>query len=165
MKTTTLKNTFYLLLILVGATAGKALAQNDEITLTQSIWGMEKRQIVTDYMKLTGAESAGFWKEYDVYEAARKTLGQERIMLINDYANNYNNMTDAKATELVKKVSANNIAMEKLQLKTFEKMSKVIAPVRAAQFIQLENYLINSIRITLQDSLPFIGELDKTKKK
>ena len=39
------------------ATCVSAQATNDEITLAQSIWGLEKRDIVTQYMKLTDAES------------------------------------------------------------------------------------------------------------
>jgi hypothetical protein len=143
----------------------KAQTNTDDVAIVQSLWGKEKRAIVTDYMKLSSTEADGFWKQYDAYETARKTLGAERIALINDYVKNYGTLTDAKATELINKVSSNNISIEKLLLKTFKNMSKVISPVKAAQFIQLEKYFIMSIQMSIQDGLPFIGELDNEMKK
>jgi hypothetical protein len=143
----------------------KAQSTADDIAIVQSLWGKGKRDIVKDYMKLASAEEAGFWQQYDAYEAARKDLGKERILLIEDYVKNYGTLTDPKATELVNKVVANNIAIEKLQLKTFKSMSKVVSPVKAAQFIQLERYFILAIQMSIQDELPFIGELDDLMKK
>src|SRR5882672_949230 len=102
MKTTTKAGAVFLFLMIVCTLAARA--QNDEISLAQSLWGMEKRQIVTEYMKLTDVEATGFWKEYDAYEAERKELGKQRLLLIKDYADHYTTLTDAKATELVKKV-------------------------------------------------------------
>jgi hypothetical protein len=54
----------------------------------------------------------------------------------------------------------NNIALQKLLQKTFKSMSKVIPPVKAAQFIQLENYFMVTLQMEIQEDLPFIGELE-----
>lgn len=39
-------------------------------------------------------------------------------------------------------------------------MSKKIGPVKAAQFYQFENYLNNVINLSIQESIPFVGELE-----
>ncbi|HQQ95148.1 MAG TPA: hypothetical protein PLQ93_11380 [Bacteroidia bacterium] len=148
----------------VSAAVAKAQTNTDEIALLQASYGLEKKQIVTQYMKITDAESSAFWKEYDMYEAERKELGKKRISIITDYANNANNLSDAKATELMKSTLDLYISFAKLQEKTFNKMSKVITPVRAAQFIQLEVYLENVVRMEISDQIPMIGELEKTHK-
>ena len=134
---------------------------SDDVTLVQSLWGMEKRAMVEEYMDLSPAEAPGFWSQYDAYEEARKSLGRERIGLINEYVENYGSLTDEKATELIKGAASNNIALQKLLQKTFKNMSKVISPVKAAQFVQLENYLMSMIQLSIQDELPFIGELEE----
>lgn len=54
-----------------------AQSNTDEIALIQSAYGMEKKQIIIQFMKLTEAENAGFWKIYDEYEAERKELGKK----------------------------------------------------------------------------------------
>lgn len=133
---------------------------SDEITMVQSIWGMEKRAIVEEYMPLSPVEESAFWTQYDAYETARKELGKEKIMIISDYVNNYSSLSDEKAAELMNKAIANNIALQKLLQKTFKSMSKVIPPVKAAQFIQLENYFMVTLQMEIQDGLPFIGELE-----
>lgn len=159
-----MKRVILLSAFLFGALVLKAQPTVDEINLIQSAYGMEKRAIVEQYMKLTEAEASAFWKVYDEYEVKRKDYGKTRVSNIVDYANNYANLTDAKAGELIKKSLDNQIAFTKLQEATFKKLSKVMAPKRAAQFIQLENYLETVIRLNIADDIPFIGELDDTRK-
>lgn len=147
------------------AITSKAQTNTDEIALLQSAYGLEKKQIIVQYMKFTEAENAGFWKIYDEYEVERKELGKKRVSAIMDYANNSANLTNEKATELVKSSLDLYISFAKLQEKTFTKLSKVISPLRAAQFIQLEVYLENVVRLEIADEIPMIGELEKTQKK
>ena len=55
-----------------------------------------------EYMKFDDSTKAtAFWKLYDEYEAERKKLGQDFIAILQDYANNYENLDDKKADELV----------------------------------------------------------------
>lgn len=134
---------------------------SDEISMIQSLWGMEKRAIVEQYMPLVPTEKAAFWEVYDAYEVSRKELGKQRILIISEYVENYGSLTDEKATELMNKAIENNIALQKLSQKTFKSLSKVIPAVKAAQFIQLENYFATVLQMDIQDSLPFIGELQE----
>ncbi len=159
-----MKKALLLSVFFFGALILKAQPTVDEINLIQSAYGMEKRAIVEQYMKLTDAEATGFWKIYDEYETKRKDYGKNRVNNIVDYANNYVNLTDEKASELIKKSLENQIAFTKLQEATFKKLTKVMSPKRAAQFIQLENYLETVIRLNIADDIPFIGELDDTRK-
>jgi Spy/CpxP family protein refolding chaperone len=159
-----MKKVILLSLCLFASVILRAQPTTDEIGLIQSAYGMEKRAIVEKYMKLTEAEATGFWKVYEAYEVSRKELGKKRFSTIVDYANNYANLTDAKATELVKQAMNIQMSISKLQQSTFSKMAKVISPKRAAQFIQLENYLETVIRLNITDDIPFIGELDDLRK-
>jgi len=142
-----------------------AQTNTDEIALIQSAYGMEKKQIIIQFMKLTESENAGFWKIYDEYEAERKELGKKRANNLIEYANNYGKLTDAKATELINSSIDVQISLSKLMKKTYAKLSKVMSPVRAAQFIQLENYLETMVRMEISDDIPLIGELEAAEKK
>ncbi len=138
-------------------------AQNvtDEVALVQDIYGMGKKQLITDFMKLTDAESASFWKIYDEYEVTRKDIGMDRANNLFEYAKNYKGLTNDKATQMVNASLAFNSDFIKLQKKTFKKMAKAITPVRAAQFFQAEMYLENIIRGEIGEEIPFIGEVKK----
>lgn len=141
-----------------------SFAQSDETQLIQSIWGLEKRAIVTEYMKFNETEATAFWPVYEDYQVEVKKLGAERMAIISDYANNLSNLSNEKADELVAELLKNNIAVDKLQAKYYKKMKSGITSVRAAQFIQLEQYLQTMIRAEIQNNLPLIGELDKKAK-
>ena len=54
-------------------------------------------------------ESSAFWPVHREYELELSEIIDDRIELIKDYAQNYDNLTDEKARELAKKV----FAMEK----------------------------------------------------
>jgi len=137
------------------------LAQgNEEIDMLQSMYGMEKRKLVEQYMKLPAESSPAFWAVYDQYEGDRKELGKKRITLIGEYAENYMNLTDEKADQLAKELLANNVALEKLHQKYYAKFKKATSPLKAAQFLQLETFLQNEIRSAIQEEIPFIGELE-----
>lgn len=159
-----MKKAILLSAFLVSALILKAQPTVDEIQLIQSAYGMEKRAIVEKYMNLTAAEATGFWKAYDEYEAARKEYGMRRVNNIVDYANNYANLTDEKAADLIKKSMENQASFAKLLSSTYKKMTKVLSAKRAAQFIQLEQYLETVIRLNISNDIPFIGELDGIRK-
>ncbi len=154
-----------ILTAIIALTLTGAKAQNsDEIALVQAAYGIDKRQIVTQFMKFTEAENTAFWKEYDVYEAERKEIGKKRISNINDYAVNYDKLDAEKVKTLIHHSLDIQTDFAKLWKKSFDKMSKVISPVRTAQWLQLEMYLENSIRMEILDDIPMIGELEKTHK-
>lgn len=56
--------------------------------------------IIGATMNFTSEEAAKFWPLYNAYEQKRKTLGDERIAIVKDYASNFAAMSDAKALDL-----------------------------------------------------------------
>lgn len=153
-----MKRTLTIGIMLVLALGVKAQT-TDEISFYQSIWGMEKQSIVESYMDLSEAQAEAFWPAYDAYEIKRKELGQDKVMLLSDYAKYYDKLSGEVAKDLIHRGTANNIAMQKLLKKTFNKLSKSVDPVTAAKFVQLENYFIVMIQVGIQESIPFIDEL------
>jgi len=133
---------------------------SDDIEIIQGLWGKEKREIVANYMKLTSDEGIAFWNDYKAYEVSRKELGKERLVILNEYAENYESLSNEKATDLINRSIANNMAIDKLNKKTFKQMSKSIPATQAALFVQLENYFMVVTKMAIQESVFFIGELD-----
>jgi len=135
----------------------------EDVEVVQSIYGKNKSELIKEYMNLSDEQWVSFTKVYESYETERKALGKAKLELINNYAANYNTLTDAKADELAKNTLKNNLAYEKLYSKTYNQVKKAIEAINAAKFIQLEVYLQTIVRSKIYDSIPFIGELDKTK--
>ena len=57
---------------------GFAQSNKEEVDLVQSIFGMEKKAMVAEFIKLEGAQKDAFWAAYDQYETERKELGKKR---------------------------------------------------------------------------------------
>lgn len=152
------------ILVLVFFSASAQVTQ-DDVNLIQSMYGKDKRDIMQSYLQFKDeATGKAFWKLYDSYEAERKKLGQDFIKFLQDYAKNYEHLTAAKADELILKASTNNIAFENLYMKYYKKMKPVVGAVTAAQFFQAEAYFRSTIKTAILDDIPFIGEIDRTKK-
>ena len=90
----------YLLIIAVIFMASFTHAQTnaEEVDLLQAAFGMEKKMIVASFVTPTEAQKDAFWRVYDEYEAQRKELGKQRIELLNQYAEQYENLTSDQAS-------------------------------------------------------------------
>ncbi len=133
----------------------------DDVKLVQQAFGRDKKVLLGEYLKMDSVQSAKFWPIYDAYEEERRKLGRDRIMVIDDYAKNYDKLTNEKADELVKKIMNNDEAFVKLQKKYYEHVKKATTPLVGAQFMQFEHYIQTSIRSEIQEAIPFIGEIKK----
>jgi hypothetical protein len=132
-----------------------------EIELLQQYFGVEKTSLIQDYMKFTPKQDSAFWPVYKEFEKERLSLGKQRIKLVEEYMKNIEKLSDSKATSMVDKSNSIEIAFKNLQKKYFSRMSKAIGPIKAAQWYQFENYLNNVINLSIQESIPFVGELEK----
>lgn len=156
--------TVLVLSVLFSSVGLQAVAQDmtmDDIKLVQQAFGRDKKVLLGEYLKLDSVQSAKFWPIYDAYEEERRKLGRDRIMIIDDYAKNYEKLTNEKADELVKKIMVNDDAFAKLQKKYYEQVKKATSALVAAQFLQFEYYIQTSIRSEIQEEIPFIGEIKK----
>lgn len=147
----------------VWANAGAQSATPDEVAMIQDIYGKSKLEVVKEYLNLPDVQTAAFQEVYDKYELERKALGKSKIEIFDQYAKNYATLSESKATELTEANLKNNLDMEKLLSKIHGRMKKAIGGINAAKFVQLEQYLQVTIRAEIQDAIPFIDELDKTK--
>ena len=156
------KVTFLLFAI---CTSFATLAQsNDELAMLREMFGKDKKDIIEQFLNLSAADSAKFWPLYNDYSAKRKALGDGRISIIKDYADQYTTLTNDQAKKLGDRLFKNEEDILKLQKSTYGKMSKSVSALKATQFMQTEIYLQTQLRAVIQDEIPFIGELDKTKK-
>lgn len=160
-----MKKVFLLVALVLTSVAFSQSTMNEDVDVVQAVYGKSKAELVKQYMALTGVQATDFEKVYDAYEVERKKLGQEKIRLINQYAKDYAILTDANADVITKGALKNNLAYDKLYTGYYEKAKKAVGALNAAKFIQLEIYLQTEIRSSLQNSIPFVGELEMSKVK
>jgi hypothetical protein len=138
------------------STVGFAQSNKEEVDIIQAVYGKSKKDIVAGFINPNDA----FWTIYDEYEVKRKELGQKRVALLEKYAANYGTMDDASTDALMKEMTALGVKTDKLIETYYGKIKKVSGVKAAAQFVQIEIYLLSSVRVAILDNIPFIGELD-----
>lgn len=154
-----MKKLFSIAIILIAtSTMAFSQVQQEEIDYYQSIFGMEKKVVVANFLQLE--ENDAFWPIYNEYEKARKVLGQKRLSILVDYAEHYDNLTDEKTDELVKQNMSVRKTKNDLIIKYYKKVKKVSGSKIAAQFYQIENYFVTAIGSQIYTAIPLIGELD-----
>lgn len=151
-----LKYLIILFLIFVSA----SFAQDKYFEMVRADFKADKVNYITEAMDLSDAESTKFWPIYREYDLKLSKIGDETYKLIKDYAQNYKNMDDKKAEEIISKLF--DLKQRGLDLKKeyFGAMSKALSPVTAAKFIQIENEIDNFINVQINAQLPLIGGND-----
>jgi hypothetical protein len=134
----------------------KAQSKKEEIDFMQALFGMQKKDMVADFMKLTGAKADAFWKIYDEYETKRKDLGKKRIDLLEQYVNNYYSMAPETADKWMNEVIKQGKETDELLTDYYNKVKKATDPVNALKFWHVENYILTSIRQSILSEIPFV---------
>lgn len=132
----------------------KAQSNNEEIELVQSVFGMEKKAIIAEFVKVDNAQKDAFWKLYDEYEMKRKELGKKRIELYTQYAENFDKLTNESAEKWTSEVMKLASQTDKLVNTYSKKVAKLTNPVVGLQFYQIEWYILSGIRVSILEELP-----------
>jgi hypothetical protein len=131
-----------------------AQSAKEEVDIMQAAFGMEKKAMMSEFVKVDAAQADAFWKLYDEYETTRKAYGKERIDLLDKYVENYNKLTNEYADSWTKQVLSLQKKTDKLLVTYYNKIKKVTNPVVALQFFQAEGYILSGIRLSILEALP-----------
>ncbi len=133
----------------------KPLTDND-IEMLRSDVQTAKNDIISHTMQLTATEAAAFWPVYREYARNQRAIADERLQLIKDYARNLDTMDDAKAKDMVQRLSSIESKTVKLRDEYWPKFEKALGARRAAKFYQVDNRLSTMINVQLASEIPLI---------
>lgn len=139
--------------ILFPATASFA---QDVTELLRTDLRANKTAIVTRVMALDRTQSDAFWPIYRAYESDLIALNDDALAMVKDYAANYESMTDATASDLLKRGFRLRDARTKLLKKYSGKVAKALSPKIAARWVQVEHALQAGIDIQMASELPLM---------
>ena len=104
----------------------------------------DKKQLVAESLKLTEMEAKSFWPIYDSYQKGLGKLFDRKIKLIQNYAKNYETMSDEVAKSLLDESMANEREYLKLRQSFVPKFRKVLSEKSVVRYYQIE-YKIRAI--------------------
>ena len=118
----------------------------------------QKDEIMGAVMALDADQAKKFWPIYDEYDAELTKLNNLRIANIQEYANGYNQMTDAKADELMQKDLDYQKRRSELLAKYYGRVKASLGAIQAARFVQIEDQLLMIIDLQIASVLPTAGQ-------
>ena len=133
----------------------KPLTDSDIALLRHDVQG-DKMAIITKTMQFTDAEAAAFWPVYRNYANEQQGVGDKEYQMIKDYAQNYGQMSDAKAAELAQKTFELEQTRHDIQVKYWPQFEKALTAKRAAKFYQVDRRLTLMIDLELSTEVPLM---------
>ena len=153
--TTLVVGLFLVVGVLATAVPTQAQTQNEQyMELMRQDLRTTKLAVMTEAMSLTDEQGEVFWPLFREYQTKLSVIGDRRIAMIKEYAENYEKMTGDKANELMKQWFKQQKDRFGLFEKTVKKIAKATDPVTAARFIQVENALNMLVDLQIASELP-----------
>jgi hypothetical protein len=116
----------------------------------------DKKLLVAENMQLTEAEAKAFWPVYESYQKDQAKIVDRTQKLINDYAQNYQIMTDATAKKLIDDLMVLENDRLKLRKDYLPKFRKVLSDKKVARYYQLENKIHAVVSYELAKVIPLV---------
>lgn len=134
---------------------------SEDIKLLRKDVRAQKEKIMGAAMGLDDAQSKKFWPIYRDYNRELTKLNDVRLGNITAYAQNYNNMTDNKADEIVNGAFSYRKKRIDLLANTYDKVRAALGAPLAARFAQVEDTLNTLIDLQIQSNLPLMWGPEK----
>ena len=125
----------------------------------------QKAQIMGAVLQLDVDQAAKFWPIYNEYDSELTKLNNLRLENIQEYARNYDALSDDKADELVQKALDYRKQRADLLAKYYGRVKSSLGAVEAARFLQVEDQLLLIIDLQIVSELPIMAQPSELAKK
>ena len=146
------------------ASPAQQSAEPDPVTaaleIGRSILDAERQAVIAEAFPLTREEGEKFWPLYREYHTEADKIMGRRLELIRAFAENFENVTDAFAEDLIQGVLKNDEAEAQLKQKYFSRFQKVLPSTKLLLYYQLENKIDTHVRARFVEQIPLLSELD-----
>ena len=147
-----------LVITLIGF-AGSAAAQDkpaDNMDLVKEKIRSDKKLFIATNMQLTESEAKDFWPVYDAYQAELGKLGDREIKLIDEFATNFETMSDDVAKNLLDDSLSIDSDHLKLRQSYLSKFRGVLPDKKVARYYQLESKIDAVLEYELARRIPLV---------
>jgi hypothetical protein len=138
------------------ADANSAASDDAQIAVLRQDLQADKTDVITRSMNFTDAQAKAFWPLYRDYAHQQQVVGDQRVSLLKDYANNYDSIDDATAKSYIQRALKYEDDMLKLRKQYLPKFEKAIGAKQTARFYQVDNRLSLLVSVQLAAMLPMI---------
>ena len=122
--------------------------------LLKSDVNAKREMLIKEVMQFNESDSKTFWPIYQKYDEERTKLDQAEAQLMREYVEAYQNISDEKADQLLRKSFDLEAQRAQLKKKYFDMIEKALSARVAARFFEVENQIQNVYDLQLAANLP-----------
>jgi hypothetical protein len=128
----------------------------DNMQLVREKIKTDKKLFIAQNMNLMESEAKVFWPVYENYQKDLAKLVDETVKLVENYAANYQTMTEEAAKELINGYLAIEGERVTLMKSFLPKFRKVLPEKKVARYYQLENKINAVVKYELAKLIPLV---------
>jgi len=128
----------------------------DNMQLVREKIKTDKKLFIAQNMNLTESEAKVFWPVYENYQKDLAKLVDKTVKLVENYAANYQTMTEEAAKELINGYLAIEGERVTLMKSFLPKFRKVLPEKKVARYYQLENKIDAVVNYGLARQIPLV---------
>ena len=117
-----------------------------------------KSQVMGEVMRLDTDDSQKFWPIYKEYQTELTGIGDRVVVLLKNYTENYDKLTDGVADQLANEYLSIEQQRSVLKKKYYDRMKSSLGAVTAMRFLQVENQLERLLDLQMSAQLPVASE-------
>jgi hypothetical protein len=117
----------------------------------------QRKAMVGGNMNLTEQEAQSFWPLYNEYEKQMDQIDERHVKMINDYAKNYETLTDDQAKAKLDETLTIAQARLDAQKKYVPKFRAILSQIKATRFFQIDNKTHALVQCAVAQIVPLAG--------
>lgn len=119
----------------------------------------DKRVVVANNLQLSEGEAKVFWPIYDSHQARLSALNDRTVRMIERYAAALRGAggDDVLASSLIREMGEIADEEHRMTRALLSEVPKVLSPVKAARYLQIENKIRAGERSYIAESVPLVG--------
>ena len=116
----------------------------------------DRKLFVAGNLELSEEQAKDFWPVYEMYIEDLQKLRAKGAFIIDDFASNYIDMTDAKARDLLNEYMAYETEHLALRQDYLSRFRKAVPEKKVARFYQIENKINAIVNYELAGQIPLM---------
>jgi hypothetical protein len=147
------------LTLILALTAIPAISQDkpaDTMQIVREKIRVDKKVFVAVNLELTDSQGEAFWPIYDNYQKELDSLTDRFIKLIEDFARNYETMSDEVAMKLLDEYLAIEGEHQRLRQSYLPKFREALPEKKVVRYYQLENKIDAVVDYELAAKIPLV---------
>lgn len=133
-----------------------AQQSDNYLEVMRSALKTEKKAMIAEVMTLSQEETDLFWPLYNEFQGKLYETNTKYVKIVNEFAENFDNMTDEKAADLLSRVMSYDTEILKLKKSYTKKFSKILPATKVLRYMQAENKIDVLIDYEMASSVPLL---------